>query len=107
MKDTLEARYDRAYQIVYKTIAMANIFRWVGLVLAGLLAFFGCVELFDSGPSTTQALPAIIGGAIIAFCAIVAHAVLVAQGQMAIAAIDTAVNTSPLFEPSEKAAILR
>jgi hypothetical protein len=96
-----------AYQGVRKTIATATTLRGVGLALGGLLALFGVVEIFDSGPSTTQALPAIIGGAIVASGAVVVHAVLVALGQTALAAIDTAVNTSPLLEPAEKAAILK
>jgi hypothetical protein len=97
---SLKARYSSAYDVARGYTILGAFVRWGGLAVAVavLAAGVGIGGGFAFG-----------GFAIACFIAIMAvgfAAAIAAQGQMLLAQLDTAVNTSPLLSKNDVAAIL-
>jgi hypothetical protein len=97
---SLKARYSAAYEVAGGYAILGSFVKWSGLVVA--------VALFAGGVSIGNVF-AFASFAIACFIAILAVALggaLSAQGQILLAQLDIAVNTSPLLSKNDVAAIL-
>jgi hypothetical protein len=95
-----ETRYQNGYAVAHGLIATAKGVRVVGIVLGGIIIVYAL--------STQQFGEAVIGflGVIVAAVSWVIALVLGAIGQLILAVLDTAVNTSPMLGLVQKEIVL-
>jgi hypothetical protein len=107
--NTMSRRYADAYRVARVVIRFGGIVKTTGVVLIVLLLVGG---LFVAAQSPMGQNPAVV----FIVCALLAvviggvpyilGVVTAAQGQVMFAVLDTAVNTSPILETSEKASLM-
>lgn len=103
-------RYREAYQTAERATDFAETVKLVGIFLAGLI-FVAAVMVFQSSPAERSGFPVVsawlIAGAVLVVLA--SHLwslVFRIQGRMLEAAIDAAVNSSPLLSNAQRARVI-
>ena len=105
--DMLQMRYADAYTVAHGIISLADLVKVVGVGL-GILIGGASIALSGQDSSVSHVLLAggCIAGLLIAVAGYVTGVAIGARGQMMLATVDTAVNTSTLLSQSHKAEIL-
>jgi uncharacterized membrane protein len=103
-------RYREAYQTAERATDFAETVKLVGIFLAGLI-FIAAVVVFQSSPAERSGFPVVsawlIAGAVLVVLA--SHLwsmVFRIQGRMLEAAIDSAVNSSPLLSNAQRTRVI-
>ena len=103
-------RYREAYQTAERATDFAETVKLVGIFLAGLI-FIAAVMVFQSSPAERSGFPVVsawlIAGAVLVVLA--SHLwsmVFRIQGRMLEAAIDSAVNSSPLLSNAQRTRVI-
>ena len=106
--DLLNQRYKDAYSVARGIIAVGRVVQFFGVVLGGIVILAGLAFSGDHLSSIDKGgtFIAFITGVLIAFAGYVIGIGLGARGQIMLATIDTAVNTSTLLSQEHKADIL-
>jgi hypothetical protein len=102
----LAGRYGEAYVIARSTINLGQIVKRVG-IYGGAAIVVLCLVLSQGGGGYFIALVGIFFGALCIVGGFVAGVIISAQGQIMLAVLDTAVNTSSIATNEEKALALR
>jgi hypothetical protein len=102
----LTSRYGEAYVIARSTVSLGGIVKRVGLYGGVLLVVLGLVASL-SGGGYFMGLVGMFFGALCVVGGFVAGVIIAAQGQIMLAVLDTAVNTSPLATNEEKTLALK
>lgn len=102
----LAGRYGEAYVIARSTINLAQIVKKVGMY-GGAAIVFLCLVLSQTGGGYFTALFGIFFGAFCIVWGFLASIIIAAQGQIMLAVLDTAVNTSTIATNEEKSLALR
>lgn len=100
----VKGRYRDAYSVGDSIVGWGNLVKTLGIVagvIIALLGFAGAGTLGVGAVIVSLILAMAIGGAFYMFGIMVA-----AQGQMVLAVLDTAVNTSPLLSLEEKGEVI-
>ena len=100
----LVTRYKDAYRVGQTIVRLGDTVKMIGIVGAVLLAFLGLLAGGKLG--VTVALGAFLLGAIVALVFFVLGTLQAAQGQMLLATLDGAVNSSPFLSRNEMLEIL-
>ena len=98
----LRSRYSRAYDVARGYIILGATVKWVGLALA-LGDVVAGVAIRENSAIVFAAFAT---GGLIGVLSVGLGSAIAAQGQVLLAHLDTAVNTSPLLNKSEVASIL-
>lgn len=100
----LATRYNDAYFVAKAIVGLGKAVQIVGYILAGItvLISFGLADYEEA-----LVLVGFAGAGVVAFTAFVMGVLISAQGQMLRAAVDTAVNSSPLLTPEEVSQVIR
>lgn len=104
-KDSLSRRYQDAYNIANSIISNGEMVKGLGMFLAFIIAIAGVgfgvkMEMFSV--AAIGIVAAFSVGLILNACG----AIIMALGQMLLASLDSAVNTSPLINAAQKAKII-
>ena len=110
----LSTRYDSAYTVAKVVVILGSVVRFVGVLVGALVAIAGVMIYLPSGRTLrplTQLEQLGIGGCVaagvlLAIAGLVFGTLVIANGQRLRAALDGAVNSSPLLSNSHKAEIL-
>lgn len=102
--ERLNRRYSDAYTVASGAVTLGTIIKVAACIIGGLIGFMSLIAGGNTSPKL--AFVGILAGALIAGCGFVWGILVTACGQMMQAAIDIAVNSSSLLEPSDKAQIL-
>jgi uncharacterized membrane protein len=103
-------RYREAYQTAGRATDFAETVKLVGIFLAGLI-FIAAVTVFQSSPAERSGFPVvsawlIAGAVLIVLASHLWSMVFRIQGWMLEAAIDSAVNSSPLLSNAQRARVI-
>jgi len=111
--ESLSKRYRDAYRVTNAIITVGSLLKLAGIVLSGLILFFGIIV---AQQGARQALTGLPPQAVIVVCVVVAavlcfvfwlFGVLIsAVGQMARSTVDTSVNTSPFLTDELRSQIM-
>jgi hypothetical protein len=113
----LRTRYTDAYRVARTIVAFANIIKGVGLLVGALIAIYGLYPLLailardPRLPEAIQSLSLtsivfIVCGCLVGLLSYLMGVLVSAQGQILLATLDSAVNTSPLLDNSHRAGIM-
>jgi|GEM_PF-676644 len=97
-------RYLDAYRIANGTILLGTIIKWGSVILAAIIIIASATESKSQGELVIAS--AIAFGIAIAIVGFALGVMISAQGQIMLATVDTAVNTSPFATMGEKAKII-
>jgi hypothetical protein len=101
---SLFQRYRDAYSVAEGIILLGTVIKVASLVLAAVFIIVAASESRTEGSLVTGA--AVAGGLVFGLLGFATGVLVSAQGQIMLAMIDTAVNTSPLVDRSEKAKMI-
>lgn len=99
----LMKRYRDAYYVANTTVAFGNGIKITGFVLAGLV-FFGVLAIGEGGGS--RAVLALLSAGLVGLLFYFLGVLVAAQGQILLASLDGAVNTSPFLTNEQRAEIM-
>jgi hypothetical protein len=103
----LHRRYSDAYAIASGLVQLGRIVKYVSMSVGGLVAFMSLFMLLQQTfIFILFAAVGIIVGIMVGFFGFAAGVMISAQGQIMLAMIDTAVNTSPLVSATENAYLI-
>jgi uncharacterized membrane protein len=103
-------RYHEAYQTAERATDFAKTVKLVGIVLAGLI-FVVALMVFQSSPAERSGFPVvsawlIVGAVLVVPASHLWSMVFRIQGRMLEAAIDSAVNSSPLLSNAQRTRVI-
>jgi hypothetical protein len=101
--EALLKRYRDAYGIANSTVQIGGMLKKAAVWVGGILGVIGLLACFNS---PFAGIPIVLMGLLFAFLIFVSGVITAAQGQIMLAMLDTAVNTSPNADASEKATIM-
>lgn len=104
MSGFITKRYSDAYKVAKGTVGYGTFIKVVSCILA-VLAIGGGALIGLSTSNGQGFFVGVVGGLIIGLSGYILGVVVAAQGQMMMAVLDVAVNTSSFAEGEEKAAI--
>ena len=95
-------RYIDGYRVAQTIIAIGNVIKAIGAGVGGLLALVSFAAISQSGSGVFIGFIGIVLGVVIGLVLFLLGVVVAAQGQLLLAALDTAVNSSPFLTDEEK-----
>ncbi len=103
----LDRRYAEGYHVANGLVRFGRGTKWVSLTLGVIFVVVGLYFVSDGGVSERiSGIMCVGAGIVTAASGFVAGVVIAAFGQMMLCTADTAVNTSPLLSPAQKASII-
>jgi len=103
LAEGLLKRYREAYNVANSTVQVGGMLKKAAVWVGGVLGIIGLLMCFSS---PFVGIPFLLVGLMFGFLLFVSGIITAAQGQIMLAMLDTAVNTSPNADAPEKAAIM-
>jgi hypothetical protein len=101
--EALLKRYRDAYNVANSTVQVGGMLKKAAVWAAGVVGVLGLLMFFRS---PFFGIPLMLVGLLFGFLLFVSGIITAAQGQIMLAMLDTAVNTSSNTDAPEKAAIM-
>ncbi len=105
---SIKDRYTNAYWVAKAVVRFGEVVKALGLILIGLIVV-GALFAMNVGtdrPSVGVLLGGLVAGVVVGGVIYLLGVITAAQGQVMLAVLDTAVNTSPILSTSEKAGLV-
>jgi hypothetical protein len=102
----LSGRYRDGYRQARFISGFGQFVKIVGAGLGALVVVAGVASSSDGALGTRIAIASAIGRGVVALVFFVAGVIIAAQGQLLLASLDTAVNSSPILTDDQRARIM-